>query len=185
MTLNWTTLTDGELVVLSMAGRDRAFAEIMERYRQPVFRLIRASVREPEEVLDLTQDTFISAHLALARFDAKRPMRAWLFAIAINKCRDWGRKRFVRRFLNRGGDLGAEAQQVADGGALADDIAADRQELERVSREIAALPAKLRETIILRTIEGLSQAETAVILGISEKTVETRLSRARLKLLGS
>lgn len=185
MTLDWTTLTDGELAVLSIAGRDRAFAELMTRYRQPVFRLIRASVREPEEALDLTQETFISAHLALARFDPERPMRAWLFAIAINKCRDWGRKRFVRRLLNRGGDLGTEAHQVPDGGALADDIASDRQDLERVSRKIAGLPANLRETLILRTIEGLSQAETAAILAISEKAVETRLSRARLKLLGS
>ena len=182
MTLDWTTLTDGELVVLSVAGRDGAFAELMARHRQAVFRLIRASVRDPEEALDLTQETFISAHLALARFDPERSMRAWLFAIAMNKCRDWGRKRAVRRFLRLGGDLGAEAEQVADDVASIDDMASDRQELERVSRDIAALPTKLRETLILRTIEGLSQTETAAILGISEKAVETRLSRARSKL---
>ena len=83
MTLDWATLTDGDLVVLSIAGRDKAFAEIMSRYRQPVFRLIRASLRDPEEALDLTQETFISAYQALPRFDAGRPMRAWLFAIAM------------------------------------------------------------------------------------------------------
>jgi RNA polymerase sigma factor (sigma-70 family) len=183
VTLDWATLTDGELVVLSIAGRDKAFAEIMTRYRQPVFRLIRASVRDSEEALDLTQETFISAHQALGRFDAERNMRAWLFAIAINKCRDWGRKRTLRRFLVLGSHLGAEAERVVDDRVPVDDAASDRQDLERVAREISALPAILRETLILRTIEGLSQIETAAILRISEKTVETRLSRARSKLL--
>lgn len=59
---------------------------------------------------------------------------------------------------------------------------ADRQELERVAAAIAALPGNLRETLVLRTIEGLSQAETAETLGVSEKAVETRLYRARQKL---
>ena len=49
-------------------------------------------------------------------------------------------------------------------------------------RAIAALPASLKEPLVLRTIEGLSQAETAEVLGISEKAVETRLYRARSKL---
>lgn len=183
MSLEWAALTDGELVVLSIAGRDKAFAEIMTRYRQPVFRLIRASIRDPEEALDLTQETFISAHQALGRFDAERPMRAWLLAIALNKCRDWGRKRIVRRFLGLGNHLGAEAERVIDDGVPVDDAASDRQDLERIARDISALPAILRETLILRTIEGLSQKETAALLSISEKAVETRLSRARSKLL--
>ena len=182
MSLDWTTLTDGELATLSLAGRQAAFAEIMNRYRQPVFRLIRASVADAEEALDLTQESFISAYQALARFDPDRPMRAWLSTIAINKCRDWGRKRRVRRFLTLGGALGAEAERVADDRIAADVIASDRQELERVTRAIANLPPKLREPLILRTIEGLSQTDTASILGISEKAVETRLYRSRMKL---
>lgn len=49
-------------------------------------------------------------------------------------------------------------------------------------RAIAGLPTALREPLVLHTIEGLSQAETAVILAISEKAVETRVRRARIKL---
>ena len=182
MSLDWTTLTDGELATLSIAGRQAAFAEIMNRYRQPIFRLIRASVGDAEEALDLTQESFISAYQALARYDPDRPMRAWLSTIAINKCRDWGRKRRVRRFLTLGGALGAEAERVADDRVAADVAASDREELERVAKAIADLPANLREPLVLRTIEGLSQADTASILGISQKAVETRLYRARAKL---
>ncbi len=182
MSLDWATLTDGELATLSIAGRQIAFAEIMNRYRQPIFRLIRASVGDADEALDLTQESFISAHQALARYDPERSMRAWLSTIAINKCRDWGRKRTVRRFLTLDGTLGAEADRVADDRVAIDDAASDRQELERVAQAISTLSPDLRETLVLRTIEGLSQSETANILGITEKAVETRLYRARAKL---
>ena len=64
-----------------------------------------------------------------------------------------------------------------------DDGAADRQELDRVTDAISALPMNLKEALVLRTIEGLSQAETADVLGISQKAVETRLYRDRSRLL--
>ena len=182
MSLDLAVLSDGELATLSLAGRQLAFAEIMIRYRQPIFRLIRASIGDAEEALDLTQESFISAHKALVRYDPERSMRAWLSSIAINKCRDWGRKRRVRRLLLFGDPLGVEAQYVADDRVAVDDAAADRQELALVATAIATLHPNLRETLVLRTIEGLSQSETASILGISAKAVETRLYRARATL---
>lgn len=183
MSFDWTALTEGELATLSIAGRQPAFAEIMRRHRPSIFRLVRACVGGGDEALDLVQETFVAAHQALARYDGDRSMRAWLSTIAINKCRDWGRKRTVRRFLTFAGRIGAEAEAIADGQPAADDAASDRQELDRVTRAIARLPHSLKEPLVLRTIEGLSQAETAAVLSISEKAVETRLHRARTKLL--
>jgi len=182
MSLDWTTLSDAELATLSIAGRQAAYAEIMRRHRQSVFRVVRACVGEADEALDLLQETFVAAHRALSRYDGNRSMRAWLSTIAINKCRDWGRKRTVRRFLAFATPIGPEAEAVADDQVGIDDAASDRQELDRVTRAISALPANLKEPLVLRTIEGLSQAETADVLGISEKAVETRLYRARRAL---
>lgn len=182
MSLDWTTLTEGELAALSIAGRQAAFSEIMRRHRQSVFRMVRACVGEADEALDLVQETFVAAHQALPRYDGDRSMRAWLSTIAINKCRDWGRKRTVRRFLSFAAPIGPEAEAVADDQVAIDDATGDRQELDRVARAISTLPANLKEPLVLRTIEGLSQAETAEVLGISEKAVETRLYRARRSL---
>ena len=182
VSLDWTTLTEGELAALSIAGRQAAFSEIMRRHRQSVFRMVRACVGEADEALDLVQETFVAAHQALPRYDGDRSMRAWLSTIAINKCRDWGRKRTVRRFLSFAAPIGPEAEAVADDQVAIDDATGDRQELERVTRAISTLPANLKEPLVLRTIEGLSQAETAEVLGISEKAVETRLYRARRSL---
>jgi RNA polymerase sigma-70 factor (ECF subfamily) len=182
VSLDWTELTDGELAALSIAGWPAAFSEIMRRYREPVFRIARACIGEPVEALDLVQETFVAAHRALARYDGERSMRTWLSAIAVNKCRDHARKRAVRRFLSLAIPIGGEAEAVADDQVAIDAAAADRDELGRVMRAIAALPTNLREALVLRTIEGLSQAETAEALAISEKAVETRVYRARARL---
>ena len=183
MSLDLSALSDGELAALTIAGRQAAFAEIMGRHRQPVFRLARACIGDADEALDLTQETFVAAHQALPRYDTARPMRAWLSTIVINKCRDHARKRAVRRFFSFASPIGGEAEAVADTQVPIDDAAADRQELERVTRAISTLPMNLKEPLVLRAIEGLSQAETAGVLRISEKAVETRLYRARAKLL--
>lgn len=183
MSLDWTALSDGELAALSSAGRQEAFTEIVRRYNQAVFRLIRGCIGDPEEALDLSQDTFVAAHKALSRYDGARPMRAWLSTIALNKCRDWVRKRMVRRFLTFAGPIDSEAKAIFDDQVAIDDATGDRQELARVEHAIADLPRTLKEILVLRTIEGLSQAETATALSISEKAVETRLYRARVKLL--
>lgn len=179
----YTALSDGELAALSIAGKQAAFAEIMRRHSPQVYRVARSCVGEADEALDLVQETFVAAHQALPRYDEKRSMRAWLSAIALNKCRDWLRKQKVRRFLSFAAPIGAEAEAIADSQVALDDAAGERQELARVQRAIASLPASLREPLVLRTMEGLSQAETAAILAISEKAVETRLYRARAKLL--
>ena len=92
-----------------------------------------------------------------------------------------GRRWFLRRAF--GFAMEDQADILPDNAVAIDDSAADRQELDRVTRAISSLPANLKEPLVLRTIEGLSQAETAEVLGISQKAVETRLYRARARLM--
>lgn len=174
--------TDGELAALTLAGRESAFAEIMRRHREPIYRLIRGYVGDPDEATDLVQECFTSAFRRLESYDQERPLRAWLSRIAINKCRDWARRRAVRRFLSSSAADAAAAARAPDTEPQADTVAADREELDRLWQAVADLPRNLKEPLILRTIEGLSQAETAAVLRISEKAVETRVYRARAKL---
>lgn len=182
MITDYLQAADGELAALSVAGSNPAFAELVRRHSSIVYRLILGNVGDPDEALDLVQETFVSAHAALARYDPARPLRAWLATIAINKCRDWARRRAVRRFLTFAQPIEDIEDHLTDGRPGHDVETADRQELARLQRAIAKLPAKLREPIVLHTIEGLSQVETAVVLSITEKAVETRLRRARHKL---
>ena len=184
MGLDLAALADGELATLSLAGRQAAFSEIVKRHRDPLFRLARAHTGDPEEALDLVQETFVSAHRALGRYDGERPLRTWLSAIALNKCRDWARRRRVRRFFTLAAPIDGDA-----GGSLADPTpgpdtqAADRAALARTLQAIAALPGPLKEALILCALDGLSQAEAASLLKVTPKAVETRLRRARARLM--
>ncbi|ARS26676.1 RNA polymerase sigma factor [Sphingomonas sp. KC8] len=183
MTVDFNRLDDGELATLAIAGHDAAFAEILHRHRDPVYRLVRGHIGNADEALDVTQDVFVAALQHLGRYDPARPLRAWLARIAINRCRDWRRRQRVRRFFTFASAIPRDAIETVPDPAAAIDIAvADRQALTHLTQAIAALPTALKEVLLLRTVEGLSQAETAAALGISEKAVETRLYRARGRL---
>ena len=182
MTLDLGGCSDGELAALALAGRQTAYSELMRRHREPVYRLVRGHIGDADSALDVTQQSFLAAFSALARYDGTRSFRVWIASIAINKCRDWARRRAVRRLFTFALPI-ESASDVADEAATPETLLADRQDLARTMAAIAALPVALKEPLILRTIEGLSQAETALILGISEKAVETRVHRARTKLI--
>ncbi len=181
MSFSLADQTDSELAALSLAGRNTAFAELMRRHKAPIHRLATRMIGDEDEALDIVQETFVSAHQALGRYDPQRPMRAWLGRIAINKCRDWRRRRTVRRLVSFV-IPSDEAIDSPDHAPSADIVTSDRQEVAQVADAISLLPVRLRETLVLRTIEGLTQAETAQVLGVSEKAVETRLHRARVRL---
>ncbi|MBH1992254.1 MAG: sigma-70 family RNA polymerase sigma factor [Sphingomonadaceae bacterium] len=156
----------------------------MRRHRDAVWRLARGHVGDADEALDITQESFVAAFTALARYDGTRPFRVWIARIALNKCRDWARRRAVRRLFAFARPLD-DALFVADLAQNPEESLQSGAELARINAAIAALPGNLKDVLLLRTIEGMSQAETADVLGVTEKAVETRLYRARAKLTES
>ena len=181
MNLDISLCSDGDLAALALSGQERAYREFLNRYREPVYRLVRNTIRDSEEALDVTQESFVAAFAALKRYDRERPFKLWIARIAINKCRDWARRRAVRSFFTRALPIDDGFDWASDN-ASPETEAGDRAELSRVSAAIGELPLKLREALILRAIDGMSQAEAAETLGVTEKTVETRLYRARARL---
>ena len=181
MTLALGECSDGELAALALAGRQAAFRELLDRHRASVFRLVRSNTGDDDAALDVTQEAFIAAFAALKSFDGTRPFKTWVSRIALNKCRDRARRRAVRRFFSFALPIEA-AVTVSDDSIPADQQISDRAELARVREAIARLPPAIREPLILHAIEGLTQVETAELLGISEKAVETRIYRARKAL---
>jgi len=183
VTLNLKACSDGELAALTLGGRQAAFAEILHRHQAPIFRLVRGLAGNADEAVDLTQDCFVSAFLHLQKYDGDRPLRAWLSRIAINKCRDWRRRQKVRRLFTFGSaPTQLEREAVPDDSPSAHETASGKMELRRLHAAIAQLSVPLREVLLLRTVEGMTQAETAIALAISGKAVETRLYRARARL---
>lgn len=172
---------DRALAARALGGDQAAYGALMQRHRDAVFRLARGHVGDHDEALDITQESFVAAFAALARYDGSRPFRVWIARITLNKCRDWARRRAVRRFFAFAKPID-DALDIADMGATPEEAARSMQEVARINAAIAALPANLKDVLLLRTIEQMSQAEVAQVLGVTEKAVETRLYRARAKL---
>lgn len=181
MSLDLGACSDGELAALAIGGRQSAYTELLRRHRDAIFRFARAHTADDDAALDIAQQTFIAGFAALGRFDQSRPLRHWLTRIALNKCRDWARRRKVSALFSFATPL-ESAPDPVDLSADVEREASDREELANVLSAMSKLPAKLKDVMVLRTVEGLSQVETAVLLGITEKAVETRLHRARNNL---
>ena len=166
------------------AGGDRAaFSELMRQTSAGLFRFIRRYVGDEQDAWDLLQDSYAAAWIHIRGYDPARPFEAWIRTIALNKCRDWSRRRFVRRLIRGGVDVSSlEAMSVSDGAEPADERIDTRGALARLNVEISRLPPHLKAPLLLTAFEGRSQAQTGAILGVSIKTVETRLARARRKL---
>lgn len=175
--------SDDDLARRAAAGDDRAFAELVRRHKEGLYRLLRRYTGDPDDAYEAAHEAFIAAWAALGRYDPNRPFGAWLRTIAINKARDRGRRALVRRLLFGTKPLeDTEAMEVADPTTAADQELMVRQRRCKLDRVIATLPPQLKAPLLLTAFEGLSQQEAAEILGVSAKAIETRVYRAR-KLL--
>lgn len=170
---------DASLVAAALAGHEAAFSSLMRRHKEKVYRFVRSYVADADEAYDLTQEAFAAAWIALARYDTDRPFPAWIKRIALNKCRDWARRRAVRRFF-----FGAESIDTSPDIALPIDASDEalQRNLTRLDSAIASLPAGLKEPLLLTAISGMSHHDAARVLNLTTKAVETRVYRAKVAL---
>jgi RNA polymerase sigma-70 factor (ECF subfamily) len=170
------------LVLAARAGDLKAFDKLMQLEERRVYRTALHVLGRAEDAEDAVQDVFLRVHRKLAGYDAQRPWRSWLYAVAINVCRDIQRKRRIRAWvsLDAWRDAGGAEPVAAD---PAPDEAADVETRRRILQQgLKRLTAREREALTLHAIEELSAADAAVILGVAEGTVRSLASRARTKL---
>ncbi len=171
---------DAVLAGRAAAGDEPAFAELVRRHREPLYRLLRRYTGDADEAYEAAHEAFIAAWIAIRRYDPQRPFLAWLRTIAINKARDRGRRLAFRRVLFGADGLdGSGALAEPDPARSADEAVMERQDMAILDRAIAGLPAALKAPLLLTAFDGWSQQEAGEILGVSAKTVETRVYRAR------
>lgn len=173
---------DAVLVKRALGGDDAAFAQLMGRHKQWAYRFVRRYVGNPDDAYDVLQDTFFSAWIALSRYQPERPFDIWLRRIALNKCRDRGRREAVRRVFARFSGDETGQLELPDTSAGPESLVASAQEIEQLERSIARLPRSLKEPLLLTALEGLSHQQAAEVLGLNAKAVEMRIYRARERL---
>jgi RNA polymerase sigma factor (sigma-70 family) len=172
------TERDAGLAIQARHGDRRAFSLLMQHTKEPLYRFVRRYIANDDDAYDIVQESYIAAWGALKRYDERRPFATWLRAIALNKCRDFGRRNAVRTRLRVLFSFLLPTEEPAP----STEAAPKDDRLRRLDAAIAALPAFYKEPLLLTAIIGLSQKDAASQLNTSVKAIEMRVRRARQKL---
>jgi RNA polymerase sigma-70 factor (ECF subfamily) len=155
--------------------RDRAADRAYRDYANDVYRVAYGILRDADEAIDATHDTFARAWERWDQYDSQRPLRGWLHGIVVHLALDRLRRQRVRRLalpvLGRASVTAIEGSAAAD---PADDVA--RRQL--IELALDGLRPEVRATLVLRHYYGYDYAEIGAALGVSSGTVGSTLSRA-------
>lgn len=167
---------EAEWIRDAQAGDRSAFARLIERYWDRLYRWLYHLTRDRHAAEDLTQETFLRALAAVKTFRPGSNFRAWVFRIGHNNFVN--QKRAERRTKH---PLPEDAPALGIGSA---ELAAENREaLEVVNRAIGELSADFRAALLLHVQEGLSYRDVAKVLGTTEETARWRVFKARQKLM--
>lgn len=171
--------TDEELVSAVLAGEVAQFELLVRRHNRRIYRAVRAVLRYDDDVEDVMQQAYLNAYKHLQQFTGGAQFSTWLTRIAVNEA--LARRRKQGHAFDEGGDTAMLS--LVDGNTPDPEQQAVTAQLGKfMEEEVAALPDAFRLVFMLREVEGLSTAETASTLDISEDLVKTRLHRGRLML---
>jgi RNA polymerase sigma-70 factor (ECF subfamily) len=174
---------DQQLVERVQRGDKQAFGLLVAKYQRKLARLLSRLIRDPAEVEDVAQETFIKAYRALPSFRGDSAFYTWLYRIGINTAKNFLVSQGRRAPTSTDFDS-EEAETFEDGDQLRDINTPERLMMTRqigdtVNTAMEALPEELKTAIVLREIEGLSYEEIATIMDCPIGTVRSRIFRAR------
>ncbi len=187
--MDWAALSDQEVVLHAVAGREAAYRELIRRYQRPIFALLFRMVRNRELAEDLAQETFIKVLNAIDSYRPEFKFSSWIFKIANNTAIDHLRRRSLDT-LSLDGSPHAETAdaveattlQISDGAESALEEVASRELGEQIEAAIAELRPEYRACILLRHVEGRPYEEISEMLDLPLGTVKTYIHRARNEL---
>jgi len=143
--------------------------------------VVLAVVRNPEDAVELAQETFVRAYQNLSKFEERSSFSTWLYRIAVNLAIDW-RRREMRHVTLRGEEAETELERIPSVTGDAFQETARGEVGEKIRRALDELTDEQRTVILLREVEGLSYEEIAEVLHCPRGTVMSRLFYARNRL---
>jgi len=168
--------SDSYYVEKTLSGDTGSFTPLLERYSRQVFTLIVRIVENREDAEELAQDTFVKAYSSLARFRSESSFSTWLYRIAYNTAISATRKKAPDRVPLEEAVLTEEAEETVFGESDAD------MRPVYLNRALTQLPPDEQAMITLFYKDDKSMEEIAVITGLTETNVKTKMFRIRKKL---
>jgi RNA polymerase sigma-70 factor (ECF subfamily) len=162
---------DFSLIKRFIDGDDSTFRLLVQRHQEKVRNIIYLTLSYSDVVDDLAQEVFITVHKNLKNFRFESQFTTWLYRITVNKCKDYLRKKNVRRIF-------VPIKEADENPAYTSSTETD--DITKIVKEaIAKLPSKLRIPLLLKDIEGFSYQEIAETINCEMGTVKSRIFRAR------
>lgn len=175
-----TLLTDEEVIRRVVAGEVSLFEVLMRRYNQRVYRAVRAVLRDDDDAEETMQQAYINAYTHLHQFQERAKFSTWLTRIAVNEAIARLKKR--RNAPTQDRDPEEEMKRAASNTPTPEQEAITTDLRAALESVVTDLPENYRSVFVLREVEGLSTAEVAECLSVSEDVVKTRLHRAKSML---
>jgi len=178
--------TDETLMVRYQRGDRTAFATLVRRHHRPLYNFVLRQLRKPQAAEDLTQEIFLRVVENASEFKHEARFSTWVYTIARNLCIDHLRKAVHRRHPSLDQPLGPGDEQSALGELVADArpagdaerTAASSQMMTIVTQLLDTMPDEQREVFLLREVANLPFREIAVVTGVAENTVKSRMRYA-------
>lgn len=170
------------LVKRASGGDQRAYVEILGKYKQPLYFHVLRMVRDKEIIEDLIQEIFSKAFDNINSYNTNYAFSTWLYRIATNHTIDYLRRKKLKTlsldepFKTKDGELSIE---IVDEGHDADELILRKQRSNILLEAIDQLPDKYKEVILLRHMEEKSYQEIAELMDLPLGTVKAHIFRAR------
>jgi RNA polymerase sigma factor (sigma-70 family) len=176
-------MSDGILAQRSIAGDQRAFEILVQRYSTPLFNFICRFLSDYDQACDILQQVFVQLYISLPNLRTSDPLKAWLFQVARNRCLDELRRKHAIHFselepLNDDDELSPLAT-MPDTDPLPEELAERRDLQQCLQKAIQTLPPKFRSVVLLRYAGQLSFSEIGQALDMPEATAKTYFQRAK------
>jgi len=178
---------DFYLVVKAREGNQKAYADLMHRYKDSIYFMVLKMVNNKEDAMDLTVETFAKAFEKLDKYQPDYAFSTWLFRVATNNCIDFIRKKklntqSIHGMMDEDGD--EMPLQIKADVLNPEESSIKKQQTEELKLLIHSLPSRYRNLITLRYFDELSYEEISLQLDLPLGTVKAQLFRARY-LLGN
>ena len=180
--IDQTAPSDRELIARTLEGDGDAYGILVGRFQRRIHRVALAIVRDEGEADAITQDTFVQAYTSLARFEGRSEFETWLTRIAINRSRDWLRRRRFVSLFSRDEDDREVVLEIVDQRPDPERELTSRQLRAAIERAERSLSSQQKIIFRLRHYEGRALEEIAELLGLQSGTVRAHLFRAVHKI---
>lgn len=176
-------ISDGILAQQSLAGDQRAFEALVQRYSVALFNFICRFLGDYDQACDILQQVFLQLYISLPNLRTGEPLKAWLFQVARNRCLDELRRKRAIHFselepVNDEDELSLLAT-MPDTSPLPEEVAERRDLQQCLQKAIGTLPPKFRSVVVLRYAAQLSFSEIGQVLKMPEATAKTYFQRAK------